>query len=117
MQRALDPYIITLGGKDLEFFQSWWVVRKLALQRKQLIGGESEDLALDILPGALYDCCTNKGEMTLEEFERLIPGDAGWLMMHMQALQRHSAAQNRPRPVEEPALAPTIGSESGPPAE
>ena len=115
--RALDPYIITLGGKEFEFFQSWWAIRQLALQKRKIKGGEPDELALDLLPEVLFNCCTNRGEMTLEDFERIIPGDAEWLAEHMSALQKHSAMQSRPRSVEETAQAPTNGSKSGPPVE
>lgn len=114
--RAIDPYVIQLGdGKEYEFFASYAAIKRLSkAQLKE--GGVTADTALDLLPQVLYDFCTNKGEMTLEYFESILPPDGAWIQAHIDAIRKHSYGAVSPFPPKASAVGDTpttTGLESG----
>jgi len=121
-ERALAPYSITLAdGKEYNFYSSWACVKRLSEKMRKLQGAGGQpapDALADLLPGLLYDCCTNRGDMTLEQFEDIIPGDAKWIEGHVAAIRAHSEmAVSRPPKASVESGPTTTGSESGPSAE
>ena len=116
MPRALDPYVIKLAdGKDYEFYFSMSAAKNMGRRARQ-----EGALAIELVSGALFDSCANKGEMTLEDFEQILPGDPDWLQAQLIGLQRHSGACCSRPPVASAATPDppaTTGSPSGQPPE
>jgi hypothetical protein len=103
---AIDPLPFTLiDGSEKHFLLRLSHLKKAteAARGNGNSGGGAAALAgfgMDVLIRSLYDAMTDKGGMTREEFEDLLPGDPEILNGFFEALQKHCspAANEKYRP-------------------
>jgi hypothetical protein len=111
---AIEPLTFTtLDEVEREFRLTMREQRRIAERHGSNLTGASPVVAF--LPAFLYECLVDKGELTLEQFEEVLPADIELVGGFFNALQQHfnppRGANERYRPPKA-AILPSNGSGS-----
>ena len=116
MARAIDPVIlITIDGEERKFLLTMGGIRRL----KEKFGADflkaiMEKDAQEACVPILYEALLNKGALTIEQFEDLMPADMLGAAKAVAQLLGASFPDQTSRPIQASPQENGTGSDSGP---